>query len=103
MAQKFIVVKDKSSNEILFQFGDVEFHKDLLKANQKCLGGGFYEIEDSNLFLYGESHDFGSASKKDISSSLVDFDFSVMEMILDSTIERVTIQSDGIIPKFRVN
>ena len=41
------------------RFGDVSFHKNLLKEGEICLGGGEFEFTEDSLILFGESSDFG--------------------------------------------
>lgn len=43
------------------RLGDVAYHKDLLRNREieTCLGGGMYDITDEELYMYGESGDFG--------------------------------------------
>lgn len=43
------------------RLGHVVMHKDLLKPNENCLGGGFYEFDYTSgiLLLSGKSYDFG--------------------------------------------
>ena len=41
------------------RFGDVSYHKNLLKEDEVCLGGGEFEFTEDSLILFGESSDFG--------------------------------------------
>ncbi len=41
------------------RFGDVSYHKNLLKEDEVCLGGGEFEFTEDSLILFGESGDFG--------------------------------------------
>lgn len=54
--QKFIV-----TSEGRFVYGNVNLHKDLLKADEWCIGGGMYEFDYVNMrmLLSGRSYDFG--------------------------------------------
>lgn len=55
--QKFIITSDG-----LFKYGDVRLHKNLLEADEHCIGGGFYEFDfvSCRLLLSGSSYDFGA-------------------------------------------
>ena len=54
--QKFII-----TSEGVLKYGNVRMHKDLLTANDICMGGGFYEFDYVNcrLLLSGRSFDYG--------------------------------------------
>lgn len=56
--RKFILKKEA---ELLpeLRFGDVSYHKNLLKEGEVCLGGGEFEFTKDSLILFGESSDFG--------------------------------------------
>lgn len=41
------------------RFGDVSYHKDLLEADEYCLGGGIFEFTEDSLILSEQSSDFG--------------------------------------------
>lgn len=70
MAYKFIIAvkKDDYKRNISkesplkgeLRFGYVAYHKDLLKTDEYCLGGGAYEVDDENkkLILNEKSMDF---------------------------------------------
>ena len=66
--QKFIVT-DKG-----FKMGRVTFHKELNMYDDKVIGGGswYWDQDKNNLYLYGESHDFGWVSEDDIQSNMKD-------------------------------
>ncbi len=53
---KFILTKDGT-----LRFGMVNLHEDLLQVGDRCLGGGYYEIDPMGyrLLLDRESYDFG--------------------------------------------
>lgn len=57
MAQKFIITQRGD-----FRLGDVRMHKDLLREDDVCIGGGFYDYDfaGNRLLLSGMSYDFGS-------------------------------------------
>lgn len=57
MAQKFIITQKGC-----FRLGDVYMHRDLLREDDVCYGGGFYEYDfaGNRLLLSGMSYDFGS-------------------------------------------
>lgn len=61
--QKFIITSDGA-----FRFGDVSYHKDLLRPGEYCIGGGWYEFDyvGSAMRLYGKSYDFGRPKWADI-------------------------------------
>lgn len=48
----------------------VEYHMELAKDHSKTKGGGWWELEGNNLYLYSESNDFGAAKIEDIKSAL---------------------------------
>jgi len=54
--QKFVI-----TSEGVFKYGNVRMHKDLLAAQDRCIGGGFYEFDyvSNSLLLSGKSYDFG--------------------------------------------
>jgi hypothetical protein len=56
LQQKFIITNDGH-----LRLGRVNMHKDLLKAGDVCIGGGYYEIDytQNRLILSRESYDFG--------------------------------------------
>ena len=63
MFQKFIINQDG-----VLRFGNVYLHRDMLKADERCIyGGGLWKIDHQRgaVVLYGRSFDFG----------LPDFDF----------------------------
>lgn len=41
------------------RFGDVSYHRDLLKSDEYCLGGGTFEFTEDSLILSGQSSDYG--------------------------------------------
>lgn len=53
---KFII-----SSKGYLRLGEVRLHKDLLKGNESCYGGGFFEFDyvSNRLLLRGASYDFG--------------------------------------------
>ena len=53
---KFIITMDG-----YLRLGMLTLHKDLLKGNERCLGGGYFEIDyiSNLLILDGKSTDFG--------------------------------------------
>lgn len=56
--RKFILKKEGDLLPEL-RFGDVSYHKNLLKEDEVCLGGGEFEFTEDSLLLFGESSDFG--------------------------------------------
>ncbi len=56
MANKFIVTADGR-----LRLGDVALHRDLLRSDESCIGGGMYEFDYVNmrLMLSGRSYDYG--------------------------------------------
>lgn len=56
--RKFILKKEADLLPEL-RFGDVSYHKNLLKEDEVCLGGGEFEFTEDSLLLFGESSDFG--------------------------------------------
>jgi hypothetical protein len=52
------------------RFGDVSYHKDLLRPDEYCLGGGIFEFTEDSLILSGQSSDYGrpkfTSSDKDL-------------------------------------
>lgn len=53
---KFIICLDGT-----FRLGQVNQHKDLLKPDDQCIGGGYYFLDfvSNRIILDRESHDFG--------------------------------------------
>lgn len=43
------------------RFGMVEMHRDLLRPDEYCLGGGYYTFDyaDNRMLLHGRSYDYG--------------------------------------------
>lgn len=57
---KFVLVqKEEGVTEI--RLGCVEVHCDLLRENEKCLGGGFFKVKEDKrqVLMWDKSHDFG--------------------------------------------
>lgn len=56
---KFILVERNDGAEL--RLGCVENHADLLRAGEKCLGGGFFKVSDAlkRVVMWDKSHDFG--------------------------------------------
>lgn len=56
MQPKFIIT---STGHL--RLGMVYMHKDLLRGDEECLGGGYYEFDyvGMRLLLWGNSYDFG--------------------------------------------
>lgn len=48
----------------------VDYHSELAKDHSTTKGGGWWELKENNLFLYGSSTDYGPANIEDIKSSL---------------------------------
>lgn len=69
MAHKFVIVSAPGEREGLFLYGDVDQHKELVRAFEertgqyvKVHGGGWYHINQEGriVTLYGQSGDYGS-------------------------------------------
>ena len=56
--RKFILNKEDDLLPEL-RFGDVSYHKNLLREGEVCLGGGEFDFTKDSLVLFGESSDFG--------------------------------------------
>lgn len=61
-------------NDGTLVLGNVEFHIDLAKSHKLTFGGGMwhYDNTSSTLYLYGESMDFGRATKQNVISAKKD-------------------------------
>jgi len=61
MAQKFVIYRRAGEWESGIRFGDVLYHRDLLKDKEGCMGGGAYVINEKmkKVICYGDSFDFG--------------------------------------------
>ena len=58
-AKNYFLRKQKELKAEL-RFGNVIYHRDLLEdSNEKCLGGGVFEIENDRLIMSGCSFDYG--------------------------------------------
>ena len=58
-AKNYFLRKQKELKAEL-RFGNVTYHKELLEdSNEKCLGGGIFEIENDRLIMSGCSFDYG--------------------------------------------
>ncbi len=57
---RFVVI-EKGSNITELRFGEVDFHKNLVLAGEKCLGGGFAKVkaDAKQVIMWDKSHDFG--------------------------------------------
>ena len=75
--QKFIVL-----NTGEFRYGDVTMHRDLLRADEDCIGGGMYEFDwvNKSMLLSGRSYDYGR----------VKWDW-IDELLLPSQLEGITV------------
>jgi len=51
----------------------VEYHREMVRDNQKVQGGGLFVIEGEDLYLYGSSDEFGTASLEDVKRTLPDY------------------------------
>lgn len=56
----FLKIQKEISAEL--RFGNVIYHKELLGSNERCLGGGLFEIDDNKLIMSGCSFDYGYPS-----------------------------------------
>ena len=77
MYPKFIVTDGGE-----FRMGMVTLHKHLLQRGEKCLGGGYYDIDRRQgvIRLSGESSDFGRPQWNVIDTLLVSREFEGLDL-----------------------
>ena len=65
MAQKYILSKGK------IILGVVDYHRQIVSDHTDTVGGGFWEIKDDKLYLFGKSMDFGSPYIEDVKEAIM--------------------------------
>lgn len=61
MAKKFII-----NRGMFIMSASVELHQDLATDHTETKGGGYWHLDQINLYLYGTSERFGKASIEDL-------------------------------------
>jgi len=97
-ADKFVHMQDEDERDyvVALPIEKRAFHRDianfcrqLYKKDLKVLGGGWIKNEDGKLVVYGQSQDFGEASKEFVKNILV-------QAFPDIEIEAVSLRSEEI-------
>lgn len=59
---KFVVIERVPNREAELRFGGVDFHNELVQSGEKCIGGGMFEIRDTDrvVVMWDTSFDFGA-------------------------------------------
>lgn len=65
MAKKFII----KNGEVVMS-ASITYHNELVKKGDEVKGGGLFEIEDDNIYLFGASFDFGQCDVEDIKKAV---------------------------------
>ena len=80
--KKFVLVVDNNkfsrkdimqgTADAILRIGNPDYHKDLVRDNEICLGGGEWEVEDNMMTLSGQSSDFGVPEFDMVKNILID-------------------------------
>lgn len=78
---KFILTSDGH-----LRLGMVNMHRDLMLAGDHCMGGGYYNIDTTNmrLVLDRESYDYGSPQWSKIQRLIVPRDYEGLGLVYQS-------------------
>lgn len=84
-AKKYIVLL--RDNKPILRFGYPLYHRDLLDKKESLtdiIGGGYWELNNSEVELFGKSDEFGEPNKKDLLQAIDSFkDLEYLEWIYE--------------------